>query len=255
MASGARQRDDKLHVTTTELATGFADGALAGASEITGAMECEHYASGVAAMWDWARPVIGAEKADAIGAGVVRILAGSEGVPALQILRGLAAVADGPIDKLAYEAAAGVRADVWRPGWLSAVGRAEVGGAARVGDPTTDDGTTVLFDLQWPDGQHGGMGVFIDPRLGGCAKHVLVGPTLEETLHLYAQDVDDPEPHAELDVTEAAVLVERAMAISDRAWSPELGETYPPLRGFVKRQLRNAQTAVPRDRELGPSGG
>jgi hypothetical protein len=245
-----------LHVTTTELATGFAASALDGAAQITDAMACEHYASGVAAMWDWARLVIGAEKADAIGAGVVQTLARSEHTYALSLLRGLAAVADRPIDDFAYEAAGACGADAWRPQWLGVVGRTEIGGAALVGDPAGDEGTTVLFDLRWPNGQHAGMGVFIDPRLDGRAKHVLVGPTLEEAIRLFDEkDSADRQPHANLDVIEAAVLVERAMAVSDRAWSRELGETYPPLRGFVKRQLRNAHTAAPRGRELSPSGG
>jgi hypothetical protein len=273
MASGSRQRggrprkrvsgrrvdarrdhDNRLHVTTSELATSFAEGAFDAVAQITGAMECEHYAAAIAAMWDWARPVIGAEKADAIGAGVVQILGGSEHTYALAMLRGLAAVADRPISNLAYEAASFQRDEAWRPGWLDAVGRAEVRRAARVGDPASDDGTTVLFDLRWPNGQRGGMGVFMDPCLGGCAKHILVGPTLEEAIRLFEEGNDGGhQSHADLDVAEGAAIVERAMAVSDHARMPDLGETYPPLRGFVKRQLRNAQTAVPRGREAGPS--
>lgn len=248
-----RDRDGRLHVTTSELAEGIADGAFDGTAQITGAMDCEHYAAAVAAMWDWGRPVIGAEKADAIGAGVVQILGHSDHSYALAMLRGLAAVADRPVNDFAYEAASWLGDEAWRPGWLDAVGRADVGGAAIVGNPACDDGTTVLFDLRWPDGQHGGMGVFIDPRLDGCAKHILVGPTVDETTRMFDEgDEADLQPHADLDVSEATVIVERAMAVSDQTRKPELGETYPPLRGFVKRQLRNARRAAPRGREAGP---
>ncbi len=254
--AGRRDHDGRLHVTTSELATGIADGAFEGIAQVTGAMECEHYAAAIAAMWDWARPVIGAEKAEAIGAGVVEIIGHSEHSFALPLLRGLAAVAERPINDFAYQAAAWLRDEAPRPSWLEAVGRAKVEGAARVGDPLNDDGTTILFDLRWPDGQRGGMGVFIDPRLDGCAKHILVGPTLDETIRLFGEDEgEDRQPIADLDVAEAARTVERAMAVSDRARTRELGETYPPLRGFVTRQLRNARSAAPRGRETGPDPG
>jgi hypothetical protein len=247
--TGARRRrgsDGSLHVTTSELATAFADGALSDTTGVTSAMGCEHHASYVAGMWDWARPVIGDDKANAIGAGVVEILGRSEDIHAPAILRGLAAVSDAPINDLAYAAGAPAKPDAWRPDWLRSVGGAEITGAARVGDLVGDEGYTMLFDLRWPDGEHGGMGVFIDPRLDGCSKHVLVGPTLAVTVAMFADKGD--RAHERVEVAEAAKLVEEAMGISDRLWSEELGETYAPLRGFVKRQLRNARTAVPRNR-------
>lgn len=248
----ARGRDDRIRVTTTEMATAITENAFDGASQITGAMECESYASGIAAMWDWARLVRDAETTNAIGGTVIDILARSEHTFALPMLRALAAVAEAPINDYAYGAGTRARSDAWRPAWLHAIGSGEISAAARVGDPTTDEGTTVLFDLQWSDGQRGGMGVFIDPRLEGCAKHILVGPTLGETIEMF-ESGDDPQPHDELDVADAADIVESAMAVSDLLWSRELGETYPPMRGFVKRQLRNLRAPRPRgaaEREL-----
>jgi hypothetical protein len=129
-------------VEIDEAAADIAVQAIAQAQVLSGPMEAEHYASHLAALWEGAKPVLGAEKAASLGCEVVERLGASSDPMAAAILRGLAAVADRPAGALAGRLSGRSPPEgVELPGWIDAIGESVAVRAGRVEDPTADDGT------------------------------------------------------------------------------------------------------------------
>jgi hypothetical protein len=121
--------------------------------------------------------------------------------------------------------------------------------AGRVEDPASDDGRIVMIELRWPSGNGGGVGVFVDAA--GHAKHILVGPSIDECL----AEIEDHErerwPLEELPPQEAAGMIGAAVDITESSPEAPVGPTYPSQRGFLRCQLRRlvVPAAVPRNRK------
>ncbi|MFL5870197.1 MAG: hypothetical protein ACJ75R_03895 [Solirubrobacterales bacterium] len=234
------------YVEISEIAEDLATQAVGQGHGLSGPMDTEHYASHLAALWESARPVLGPEKASALGCEVVERLGASGDPVAAVILRGLAAVGERPPGALAARLASRPAPEgVELPGWIDSVGEAIAVGAGRVEDPTSDDGTIVMMDLRWPSGDGAGVGVFIDAN--GYAKHILVGPSIEECV----DEIEDHErqrwPLETLDRRHAADLMAAAVEVTEASPDARVGETYGSQRAFLRCQLRRL-TAVPRDR-------
>lgn len=209
------------------------------ATELSGPIEVEHYCSHLASMWESATPVLGLESSQAIGYGVALWLREAATPVALVLLRGLAATAAEPIDELAAEWS---DAEAWGeegPDWLDSVGAAR---ATRAGRFESEDGATVLLDLAWPCGERGGVGVFIDHGIGGIAKHVLVGPPIEETVAELGRG--GPWKWEELSVGDAATIIGAAMERTEGESDPPVGDTYISQRGFLRCQLNRIAEGV-----------
>jgi hypothetical protein len=233
-----RRRDscDGEYVEIGEVAGWIAHSVLTEARALTGPMEAEHYASHLASMWESAGSVLGTVNAAAIGHGVVDRLVDADHPIVLPILRALAVVAEQPICDVAADRAASVSPDA-APSWVASIGEAKPARAGRVDDPTAaDDGRIVLVDLLWPCGERGGLGVFIDSR--GYAKHVLVGPTVDDCL----DEIEDHErrrwPLEALSLGDAAAVIQTAVEATEADASLSVGDTFVSQRGFLRAQLR-----------------
>jgi hypothetical protein len=239
------------YVEIAEVAADVATGAVAQARGLDGPMEAERYASHLAAMWESAKPTLGPEKAASLGCEVVERLGASNEPMAAAILRGLAAIADQPAGALAARLAGRSPPEgVEVPGWVDAIGESVAVRAVRVADPTADDGMIVMIDLRWPPGGGGGVGVFVDAA--GHAKHILVGPSIDECL----AEIEDHErarwPREELAPRRAAEMIAAAVKLTEAVPEAPIGPTYPSQRGFLRCQLRRlvpAPAAVPRSRK------
>ena len=238
------------YVEIAEVAADVATRAVSQARELDGPMEAEHYASHLAALWESAKPTLGTEKAASLGCEVVERLGASSDPMAAAILRGLAAVADPPAGALAARLAGRPPPEgAELPEWIDAIGESVAVRAGRVEDPTSDDGRIVMIDLRWPSQEGGGVGVFVDAA--GHAKHIVVGPSIDECL----AEIEDQErerwPVEELAPRTAAELIGAAVEITEASPEAPVGPTYPSQRGFLRCQLRRlvSPSAVPRTRQ------
>jgi hypothetical protein len=90
--------------------------------------------------------------------------------------------------------------------------------------------------------------VFVDAA--GHAKHILVGPSIEECL----AEIEDHErqrwPLEELAPRRAAEVIDAAVELTEAVPEAPTGPTYPSQRGFLRCQLRRLvpRAAVPRNR-------
>ncbi len=225
-----------------ELGRQIAAAAIDQADGLIGPIETLHYCSHTVHLWEGGRSVLGRETADAIGYGVVTRLAEVEDARAPTLLRGIAAVADDPIGIVAANALAS-GSTPGTPGWLRAVGSPAIVRAGRVEDPTSDEGTIVLFDLLWPCGERGGLGVFIDNARCATAKHILVGPTIDECLEEIEDAEGSPWRLEELDPAAAGGLVRQAVDRTESDPGAPVGPTYPSQRAFLRVVLRRIEAA------------
>ena len=234
-----REGEDEIEIG--ELGRRIADAAVADATDFKSPMECEHYASHLADIWEGrAVHVLGPDTAAAIGYGVSAALARSKKrAIAAQLLAGIAAVSDEPVGEIAASFLAELDPKPTElPPWFNSVGNARAVRAGRVADPTTDDGAIVLIDVMWPCGERGGVSAFIDDELGGIAKHFLVGPPIDVCRAEIEAEEGRHWPFEVLSPGDAAALVGEAIARTEEAGpDPPVGLTYRSQRAFVRAQL------------------
>lgn len=237
-------------ISVEELGRQIGAEAVAQAGDLAGPLEALHYASHMTYLWEGGRPVIGREAADAIGTEVVERIAEATAPQALVVLRAIATVADEPVGATAAARVPAMALQVdGAPPWLATLGSPEAMRAGRVEDPTTDDGAIVLFDLAWPCGDAGGISVFIDPRRGGIAKHILVGPSIADCVEEITEHEGRRWPFEELEPCDAADLVRAGVEATEAGELTHVGETYPSQRAFLRAVLRRIEAeAVPRNR-------
>jgi len=233
-----------------ELPREIAARAIAEAADVNGALEALHYASHMVWLWEGGRPVLGRRVADEIGLEVVERIAGALTPQALVVLRGIAIVAGEPVRSAAASRATALAGSASGcPAWLATLGSPEAVRAGRIEDPTADDGAILLFDLEWPCGDRGGVGVFIGQRHGGIAKHILVGPSIADCIEEIEGHEGERWPFEELAPAEAAALVRAAVNQTEAGDLRDVGETYPSQRAFLRAVLRRIEAeAVPRNR-------
>jgi len=242
---------DSGYVEIAEVAADVACQAVAQARGLDGPMEAEHYASNLAALWESAKPTLGPEKAASLGCEVVERLGVSGDPMAAAILRGVAAVAERPAGALAARLSGRPPPEgVELPAWIDAIGESVAVRAGRVEDPTADGGTIVMMDLRWPSGDGGGIGVFVDAA--GPAKHILVGPSIEESLTEIETHERERWPLEELAPRAAAELIGAAVELTETSPRAPIGPTYPSQRGFLRCQLRRLATTAVRGTAVSP---
>ncbi len=241
-ADARAQAPEEDGVEISEVGRWIAEAALAEGGGLSGPIECESYASNLASFWEsgTVTTTLGTDGAAAIGYSVIeRLRRSRERAVAGQLLAGLAAVAGEPIGELA-DAFLGELAlrPSETPPWFGSVGYARAIRAGRIEDPTTEDGAIVMVDLLWPCGERGGVSVFIDRRLGGLAKHILAGPSIDHN----RAEIDAHEgrrwPFEVLSAGDAAALIGEALERTAASADPPVGPTLAPLRAFVRSQIR-----------------
>jgi hypothetical protein len=230
-----------------EFAGEIATRAVAQAQDFEGPLEALHYASHLSYLWEGGREELGRERSDELGRDIVERIARATAPQALVVLRAVAAVAENPVGKAAARAAAELALRVkGEPAWLATVGSPQPVRAGRIEDTDTDEGGIVALDLAWPCGDRGGIAVFIDPRQGGVAKHICVGPSVAE----YAEGM--AEPFEELDPVRATGLMRAGLAAVEARKAiaaVRVGPTYLSQQAFLRMVIDRIESdAVPRNR-------
>lgn len=161
------------------------------------------------------------------------------GTPAAQaVLRGIAAVGtDRQRTKAATAAAALAAQGIIEPTWVDELAHTEVTGCWAYGDVYGDQ-TSVLLGFERSGEQHG-LVVLIDHTLGGIAKDAFIAEDPAAALAAIRAEADGLLISLrEITPAEAREIVEPAIATTDMAFDPPLGDTYRATRALALARLR-----------------
>ncbi len=187
------------------------------------------------------------------GAPLVEAIRRIGGAGARIALSVIEAVDDGELGLRAGELARELPEDAGRgvPGWMAALGEAEITDAAVMRDDVFDDACTVFLEARHPDGDVHAVGVLIDHNLGGMAKDVMVVDSIDGVAQVMR---DHPEPNGTLKLERispgiAAGRIHAALELTDMTWDPPISEDYADLRALaLMRADETPQLVVANDR-------
>lgn len=150
---------------------------------------------------------------------------------AMMALLALDSIDYGPIGERAWELALSI-ADYSLPSWIPWVGHADISGAMAASSP---DGDLVLIEAWRPDESHT-IGVYIDHRLGGIAKHLgVLGPI--DALLMDDSEWNEGESFMRemrvVDPAWACRRVRAAIELTDARLDPPVGERFAELRALA----------------------
>ena len=140
---------------------------------------------------------------DHLATGLVEELEGMDDTPAWIVLRGLASVADAWLADPARAAADRIEPRLV-PGWAGEIGKARAIGALELtgGEPGESG---LLIESAYPSGDRHAIATYIDPRLGGIAKHIFL---------LQPIDAAPDGPLDAIDLDDARTRMRDALAIT-----------------------------------------
>ena len=171
------------------------------------------------------------------GAPLVEAIARIGGAGACIALSVIAAVDDGELGLRAGELARDLAESAGRavPGWVAALGEAEITDAAVMRDEVFDDACTIFLEGRHPDGVVHAVGVLIDHNLGGMAKDIMVVDSIDGVAEVMRKH---PEPNGALTLERispgiAAGRIHAALEMTDMTWNPPVSEEYADLRGLA----------------------
>jgi hypothetical protein len=148
------------------------------------------------------------EGVEALSRGLVGELEDRCDIPALITLRGLAAVADPWLAQPSHAAAERVaRTCRFLPSWADQIGCAEATRALALDDHDDSGEIGLLIEFEYPNGDRHAIATYIDPRLGGVAKHVFLLQAIDAIPDpgklLESMDLDDAKARmrAALEIT------------------------------------------------------
>ncbi|WP_345611849.1 DUF1841 family protein [Pseudonocardia adelaidensis] len=209
------------------------------------ALDAELYVSELFGAW-WGQFPGLADPEVLLGEGLVAHAARRKRAGAVGLLRVIAALGtDAQREQAAVAADALVAGGVDEPGWVAALGTAQVAGAWAYGDVFGDQ-TSVLLVIERADRRHGVV-VLVDHALDGMAKDAFVTEDPDgvladirgldaEALHAATTSVREIAPD------EAAALLVPAFAATDRAaragLEPPVDEEFPPSRALAVARVR-----------------
>jgi hypothetical protein len=202
--------------------------------EVADALDAEHWASDLIAMWRY--ETLPGEDADAAFPRLVRALEALGTAPALAALRALSAIG-APGTRVAADrlAAAGVR----EPAWADGLGRARPAAAILLEEPAFDDGVSVMVEFLEPGGESYTFGIYIDHNLGGLVKDVVLAGPLGEV----REDLERAPDRVgvvirELDLGEARARIQAALDMLDQTFDPPVSEDVRSLRALLEARVR-----------------
>lgn len=216
------------------------------------ALTAELWASTMLGMW-WPAPLgVRTEEAEReLGGALAEAIARHGGRGALAALLALGEVCEGKLALLAREEADKLFADgvPWPP-WGDALMDVEILDAAMMSDPIFGDGATILIEARHADEElpHT-IGVYVDVNLGGLAKGLLLGGSIDELQQvLDSSPPDDGEIVLErIDPAEAGARIRAAMELTDLTLQAPVGEDYADLRALA---LLRAGSLPPTDADF-----
>ena len=187
------------------------------------------------------------------GAPLVEAIARTGGAGARIALSVIEAVDDGELGLRAAELVGELTDDAGGvlPGWIAALGEAEIIDAAVMRDEVFDDACTVFLEARHPDGDVHAVGVLIDHNLGGMAKDVMVVDSIDGVAQVMREH---PEPNGALTLERippgiAAGRIHAALECTDMTWDPLVSEEYADLRAIALMRADEApQLVVATDR-------
>jgi hypothetical protein len=225
--------------------------------DVNDALDAEMFASWLVSMWSLGPgAMIGADPEEEIGLRVVAALERSRDEPAVAVLRALEAVAaertaaasGTAADRLA---AAGVAEPIWRDG----LGAARARRALIMRDTVFDDAANVVVEFERPGGSPYVVGVLIDHNLGGIAKDLLIGPSLDALTEAVSRAPEEVTRSGalrfeEIELAEAAALCREALWRTEHTLDPPVGDDFDYERAAVAAHLRALpDTGATRERE------
>ncbi len=201
--------------------------------EVEGAVEAEHWASDLLAMWRH-ETLVGVDS-DAAFPGLVRAFVALGTPSALAALRALSAVG-APSAGAAAERLAG--AGVREPAWVDDLGGSRPSTAVLMEEPAFDDGVSVMVEFAEPDGQSHTVMVYIDHNLGGIVKDAVVSGPLAEVL----EDLQRAPDRAgvvirDLALAEARGRVDAALEMLDHTFDAPVSEDVRSLRSLIEARM------------------
>ena len=171
------------------------------------------------------------------GAPLVEAIARIGGAGACIALSVIEAVDDGELGLRAGEQARELPEAAARalPGWIAALGEAEITQAAVMRDEVFDDACTVFLEARHPDGDVHAVGVLIDHNLGGMAKDIMVVDSIDGVAGVMREH---PEPNGAVTLEGispgiAAGRIHAALELTDITWDPPISEDYADLRALA----------------------
>jgi len=230
--------------------TGPLDGELWG-STLMGMLWSRRYATRL-------ENVGSADYALMFGAPLVEAIGRMGGAGARIALSVIAAVDDGELGLRAGELARELPEDAGRavPGWVAALGEAEITDAAVMRDEVFDDACTMFLEARHPDGNVHAVGVLIDHNLGGMAKDIMVVDSIDGVAQVMREH---PGPNGALTLERispgmAAGRIHAALELTDLTWDPSVSEDYADLRALaLMRADETPRLVVAHDRPEMPS--
>jgi hypothetical protein len=225
------------------------------ASELTGALDAELWASHLLGVfWNqrYTMPLEQAASPDytlVFGEPLVEAVARLAGVGARTALGVIERVDDGELGLRAAELAAscGDGEGEEMPGWVSYVGEAEITGAAVMREAVFDDASTVFLEARHPGGEMHAVGVLIDNNLGAMAKDVLLADSIDRVAEVMRKH---PRRDGELKLERiapgvAAGRIHAAVELRDMTLDPPVAEDYARLRAIALLRADEAPEYIP----------
>ncbi len=183
--------------------------------------------------------LIGQDAEAVFAGGLIRRAAQRPSEDSMVAMRALASVAPEPYRTQAQRTADRLASEgVHEPIWSRAIGQTAATGAWLSYDPVHDDGVSVMVGFDGPAGADT-IGLYIDHNMGGLVKDAFCLPTpVDEVVELIraGAPVEGVEYRA-VDLTEAAMRWQEALAITDMTVDPPIDDDVHHLRALVLARL------------------
>jgi hypothetical protein len=213
--------------------------------EVEDALDAEMFASWLVSTWKLSPgALIDADPEEEIGLRVAAALERAGDARALAALRAVEAVGSELVAQASGAAAdrlaeAGVAEPAWRDGLGAARGRR----ALIMRDAVFDDAVNILVEFERPAREPYLVGLLIDHNLGGIAKDLLIGPTLNELEESVARAPKEVAGTGELrfeeiELAEAAARAREALWRTEHTLDPPVSDDFRPQAAAVTAHMR-----------------
>lgn len=134
------------------------------------------------------------------------------------------------------------------PAWASELELIEVVAAAELREPIYDDGYNAILEVRFDSGQTSIVSVLIDNNLGGMAKDILIGESIEAMREVVARHAGEEDLDAVLIDVDPATLADKlldAISLADHTLSGLTNDSFAEYRSLARfRAFSVTGTAV-----------
>jgi hypothetical protein len=229
----------------TELAREISAEARKSVREVSDALDAEMFASWLVSTWNLGPgALIDADPEEEIGLRVVTALERAGDARALAALRAVGSVGSEVVAP-ASEAAADrlAKAGVAEPAWRAGLGAARGLRALVMRDAVFDDAANVIVEFERPGQEPYAILVLIDHNLGGIAKDIIAGPTVDRLREAISSVPEEKAGTSELqfeevELAEAAARCREALSCTEHTLEAPVSEDFKPQAAAVAAHLR-----------------